>query len=71
MNDQERFFCKKMRDCGYKCFLHRSRHCKTKKVNKFTQSLTFVTLVFLALKGGQGVNRPESKTDLMSSPLLH
>ena len=36
-----------------------------------TVALTFVTLVFLALKGGQGVNRPESKTDLMSSPLLH
>ena len=38
---------------------------------KQKESLTFVTLVFLALKGGQGVNRPESKTDLMSSPLLH
>ena len=34
-------------------------------------SLTFVTLVFLAQKGGRGVNRPESKTYLMSSPLLH
>ena len=44
-------------------------HYIKKESSSFMQS--FVTLVFLALKAGQGVRRPESKTDLMSSPLLH
>ena len=54
-------------------FFCRSGYCKTKtESNWFKQSLTFVTLVFLAQKAGQGVSRPESKTNLMSSPpLLH